>query len=157
MTPLLPVSLPGGAEITSIVKMQTPTLNNICFAPNPYMPVPIDISTGTYNMYTVTGTNLTSIVSASWYPLKQGLIIFKMVPWRTYLPSSTQATFGIIVQDQEGFDYQRGGNISFRTAEGYTMTVPAATYSSQPWLFSPTQTPLQGWDTGFQSGSGGAY
>ena len=149
-----PLILPNNIEITSISRTQTAV--NTCFAPNPAAPIPIDISTGTYNMYIVTGLNLNKIVSATWFPAKRSQIVFKMVPWQTYSPASGDATFGIIVQDQETFDYQRGGNISFRDKDGNTVSIPAATFASYPWLFNPTEIPLQGWDTGAQS-EGGAY
>jgi len=132
-------------------------MNNRCSPCDPCSPIPIDISTGTYNMYIVSGRNLNKIVSVNWYPAKQGLIIFKMIPWQTYRPARDQATFGITVLDQETFDYQRGGSVTFRLASGFTSSLPAHTYASWPWLFNPADTPLQGWDTGYSEGGGGAY
>lgn len=150
-----PLKLPGGIEICSISR--TMAAAETCFAYNPCAPIPIDISTGSCNMYIVTGTNLDKVEMVNWYPSWKNRIVFKMVPWQTYCPASSNATFGIIVQDQETYDCQRGGTITFRNAGGKTVSIPAATFASYPWLFSPTQIPLQGWDTGWQEGPGSAY
>ena len=151
-----PIKLPGGIEICSISRTQV-ACDPCCEQPQVSIPVPIDISTGACNMYIVTGHNLNRIVSVEWFPAWKTRINFKMIPRQTYIPVNGNATFGIIVQDQQTYDAQRGGTITFRNAAKDTVSVPAATFSTWPWLFNPTQIPLQGWDTGYTEGPGGAY
>lgn len=150
-----PLYLPGDIEITSVTR--TGTAINGYAQCRPFLPVPIDISVGAYNIYVVTGANLDKISSVHWYPALQSHIVFKMHPWQTYTSHANEATFGILIQDQESYDYQRGGNISFRISTGESVNVPAATFSTYPWLFNPVESPLQGWDTGAQDNGGGAY
>lgn len=154
---LYPIIISEDVKITSIVRMQGPATCNTFAVPTPNSPVPIDISTSSINTYLVTGLNLNQIISANWYPASADLIVFKMVPWQTYSPVNGQAIFGIRILTQETFDYQRSGAITFKLANGLSGSIPAATFSSWPWLFNPADTPLQGWDTGDQTGGGGAY
>ena len=152
---LYPVYLPNDVEITYIARTVTPDYNSLKV--NPRTALPIDISTGSSNVYIVTGRNLDKIISVNWYPAIQTNTVFKMIAWHTYNDEFTQAMFGISVLDQNTFDFQRGGSISFRDAIGNSVAVPAATFSTYPWLFNPQQIPLQGWDTGAQDNGGGAY
>lgn len=150
-----PICLPDDVEIHHITRAEA--CPNTCDGFNPCGPIPIDITTSSCNVYIACGINLHKIVSATWYPAHRSQIIFKMLPWQVYSPVSGDATFGILIQDQETYDHQRGGVISFRVASGKTASIPAFTFSSYPWLFHPTEIPLQGWDTGFNEGGGGVY
>lgn len=153
--PTYPLILPDSVKINKITRITSPI--NSCFMENYEAPVPIDLSIGSMNMYVVYGENLNKIISVNWYPAIQTHIIFKMVPWTNYPFAANEATFGICILDQQTYDYQRGGTITFRLATGYTGSVPAATFSTYPWTFNPVQSPLQGWDTGAQDNGGGAY
>jgi len=152
--PCFPIEHPSGLIITSITRSQSePPASNLTYQSNGInRPIQIDISVATSNLYIVTGSNLNQIQSVNWYPAKRDQIKFNMVPWRTYLPVSIQATFGIIVTNNFTFDYQRGGSISFRLLDSSTLSIPAETYFSWPWSFNPVVEPLQGWDTGWVEG-----
>lgn len=107
--------------------------------------VGVVITSGVPSYIQITGSNLDQIVDIRWYPKNPASVVFEMR--QLVLVNNTTGTFMIRVTDNLLDTEDRGGRISFRLANGTTLSAPVITYG--PVSVGPLWTsPEQGLITG---------
>jgi hypothetical protein len=95
--------------------------------------------------FEVQGVGINDITHVAWYPLNPESVEFETR--QLICVDSTKATFMIRVTNNFLSVEDRGGRISFRLADGSTISYPVKTYG--PVSYSPLwQSPYQGINTG---------
>ena len=98
----------------------------------------IVITSGISSYFEVTGVGLTNIKSVNWYPLNPSSLLFTIR--QLVLIDDFKATFMVQVDDNLLDITDRGGRISFKLDDGFSISYPVVTYgpvSIMPLWSSP--------------------